>query len=324
MMDEGSFIDTWIYHTTDTKASHTQMLTGYTPEVTGVYANWTYKPIPEGYTIFEKLEYYFGRDNVNTVMLTGKSHHIGSLAPEQTRAELTALRAENRKRQEAMKRSQEEGAPPPDITRRDPTVPNPFGEPFYRARQGIDVWDGDIERDAEVVGPTALRYLETYTNKRFFMFFHFRDTDEAGHAHTENSDEYTQAIIKCDVWTGKIMGKLKDLGRVGDTTVIVTTDHGFNEGTIGHLWAPHTWLVSTKKGFIGPADQIDIAPTILDLMGVNVGEMQPPFPPFPGQLLTQPRRNPFVEPKTPNGWEERLQDLKRRSKLQIENQKKKK
>jgi len=41
---------------TDTKAGWTQILTGYHPEVTGVYSNGRYQPIPKGLSIFERLE----------------------------------------------------------------------------------------------------------------------------------------------------------------------------------------------------------------------------------------------------------------------------
>jgi predicted AlkP superfamily pyrophosphatase or phosphodiesterase len=61
---------------TDTKAGWTQILTGYDPEVTGVYSNRDFSPIPEGYTIFERLENYFGDDDVVTIFIGGKRNNI--------------------------------------------------------------------------------------------------------------------------------------------------------------------------------------------------------------------------------------------------------
>lgn len=63
-------------HFTDTKSGHAEMLTGYPPRITGVWNNRTFKPIPEGYTLFERLENHFS-ERIVTVMLTGKTHNLG-------------------------------------------------------------------------------------------------------------------------------------------------------------------------------------------------------------------------------------------------------
>ncbi len=84
LIKEGKMVDIDVTHVTDTKAGHSQMLTGYDPEVTGVFSNGKFKPIPVGYTIFERLESALGKDKIATVMLTGKTHHIGNCAPKVT------------------------------------------------------------------------------------------------------------------------------------------------------------------------------------------------------------------------------------------------
>ena len=43
---------------TDTKAGWSQILTGYHPEVTGVYSNGKFQDIPEGLSIFERLKHF--------------------------------------------------------------------------------------------------------------------------------------------------------------------------------------------------------------------------------------------------------------------------
>ena len=43
-------------HVTDTKAGHAQMLTGYDSNLTGVFSNTRFQPIPRGYSIFERLQ----------------------------------------------------------------------------------------------------------------------------------------------------------------------------------------------------------------------------------------------------------------------------
>ncbi len=62
-----------VTHETDTRSGHVQMLTGHGPEVTGVHSNAMYGPIPKGYTVFERLKDAFGKDNIKTIMITGKA-----------------------------------------------------------------------------------------------------------------------------------------------------------------------------------------------------------------------------------------------------------
>jgi hypothetical protein len=66
LIDEGTIVAIDILRITDTKAGWAQILTGYNPEVTGVFSNSTFQPIPDGYTIFERLETFFGPDEFAT------------------------------------------------------------------------------------------------------------------------------------------------------------------------------------------------------------------------------------------------------------------
>jgi hypothetical protein len=61
IISEGLFAEIDISGTTDTKAGWAEILTGYGPEVTGVFNNNVFQSIPEGYTVFERLEN--GRSN---------------------------------------------------------------------------------------------------------------------------------------------------------------------------------------------------------------------------------------------------------------------
>ena len=64
-------------HYTDTKAGWTQILTGYRWWRTGVFANncW-FHSIPAGYTIPERLENIFGKDQLATAFITGKLNQM--------------------------------------------------------------------------------------------------------------------------------------------------------------------------------------------------------------------------------------------------------
>ena len=78
---EGIIVNIDITRVTDTKAGWTQILTGYEPEVTGVFNNSKYQPIPEGYTIFERLEKQFPKDFM-TIAVIGKKEHVDNEGPK--------------------------------------------------------------------------------------------------------------------------------------------------------------------------------------------------------------------------------------------------
>jgi dienelactone hydrolase len=212
-------------HTTDTKAGHSEMLTGYPPRITSVWNNKKFKPIPKGYTIFERLEKHSG-GKIVTVMLTGKTHNLGGER----------------------------------------------GEPFYIAKKNIDVFDSNAA-PASVVGPKAINYIERYYTKQFFFFFHFSDPDSKGHLYGENSTQYENGIIACDLWLGKIIASIKEKGIYENTIIYVTADHGFDEGKKTHSNAPYVFIASNRK--VRSGDQKDIVPTILQDFGISISEMRP-------------------------------------------------
>ena len=267
-------------HVTDTKSGHTQMLTGYDPAVTGVYGNNRFKAIPEGLTIFERLEKAFGDDNITTIMLTGKDHHIGSALPlapeviEEAKEELKALKTQTNGDPGKLQAARQ---------RLNTTILNTDGEPWYLVKRNFDFWDGDKGRIHDAVGRLMVSYLHQFGNKRFFAFFHFSDPDHMGHKYGENSKEYNDAIIACDKWLGRAVKKLKDLGIYDKTMVFVTTDHGFDEGQMNHRNSPAVFLASNVKSLAKNGDQRDIAPTLLTKMGVDISKIQPKYP---GTALT--------------------------------------
>ena len=81
LIDSGKYVQIDVEGKTDTKAGWSQILTGYYPEVTGVYSNGIYQPIPKGLSLFERLEKHFGSDNFVTVAVIGKRAHCGEIDP---------------------------------------------------------------------------------------------------------------------------------------------------------------------------------------------------------------------------------------------------
>ena len=278
LIAEGKMVNIEITdHQTDTKAGHTQMLTGYPPEITGVYSNSKFQAIPEGLTIFEHLEKAFGDDKITTIMLTGKTHHIGSCPPS-TPEQIAQAKLDLKKAKQNNPNKSNIGSKFQAI------IINEHGEPWYKVKNNFDVWDGDTARLHDVVGPLMLGYLDKYGKNSFFAFFHFCDPDNAGHNKGENSQEYTDAIIACDKWLGECVKKLKELGIYDKTMVFVNADHGFDEGLMSHKNAPYVYLAANVKSLKLDGDQKDIVPTLLAQMGVDLKSVKPELP---GKVLTK-------------------------------------
>lgn len=80
ILKSGSFVNISITdHYPDTMAGHAQILTGYSPEITGVFKSMRYSEIPHGYTVFERLEESFGQDNFSTAIIASQERSLESL-----------------------------------------------------------------------------------------------------------------------------------------------------------------------------------------------------------------------------------------------------
>ncbi len=80
LLKTGSFINISITdHYPDTMAGHAQILTGYSPEQTGVFKSMRYGEIPHGMTVFERLEDSLGSDNISTAIVASQERSLGTL-----------------------------------------------------------------------------------------------------------------------------------------------------------------------------------------------------------------------------------------------------
>jgi hypothetical protein len=143
------------------------------------------------------------------------------------------------------------------------------------------------DRNATVVGPLALQFIENYSKSQFFAFIHFSDPDSAGHTQPsggENSALYENAIIRCDNWTGQILNRLKALNITQNTLVYVTADHGFDEDGYSHNYAPFISLATNDKRVNRNGDQVDIAPTIYYGLGMWDKTFAQPLDGYPLQI----------------------------------------
>ncbi|UCD27625.1 MAG: alkaline phosphatase family protein [Planctomycetota bacterium] len=287
---EGAMVDIDIRGTTDTKAGWSQILTGYDPDVTGVYSNSRYRPIPEGLSIFERLEEHFGPDKFVTVAVIGKKGHCGEISPpkkvrltDKQAADLARPKKRGKKKRDSDDNQELQKAAGKKAKRPEPgsriveedgvkyrVTP---GKPYMNMHKACDVWKFGLMKD-EKVGTMAIKLLEKYKDKPFFFFVHFAEVDHKGHSFGENSKEYNDAIISNDTWTGKIIRKLKDLKLYDKTLIYVTADHGFDEGLKRHRKAPHVFLATNDPKIKRNGDRADIAPTIMDRFGLDIKNLK--------------------------------------------------
>ena len=299
IIDQGTLIEIDIEGKTDTKAGWSQILTGYYPEVTGVYSNGLYQPVPKGLSIFERLEKHFGSDQFVTVAVIGKRGHCGEIDPPKK----TRLDAENQQKKQGKEKPVQPGAgkKPKGKIIEENGVKYRFipGSPYYNMYTALEVWEFGLMQDQKV-GTRALQLLEKYKNKPFFFFVHFAEVDHSGHKHGENSKEYNDALISNDLWTGRIMDKVKELGLAGKTQFYVTSDHGFNEDGKGHSFAPYVFLATNNKNVNRDGRRQDVAPTIMEAFGLELGGLKPALD---GISLTRPdnraaaKIEPFKNPQ---------------------------
>jgi hypothetical protein len=251
---------------TSTKPGWAQIFTGYDAEVTGVFTLEKYRPIPVGYTVFEKIEDHFGADNVVTMFISGKGVHTG-------------------------------GACVGDPTEKDgePVIEDQ-GQPWCLTKVYLDYYELDQVQN-EAVASRALDLLEAHQRDLFFAAFIFHDPDVTGHLAGENSASYSRAIVDDDYWLGRIVAKLHALGLYERTLVYVVTDHGFGEGKYSHLNAPYGILATNDPLVVRSGDRKDIGPTFLERYGISPGPIgNAPavngyslysFPPWPSILAGQ-------------------------------------
>ena len=76
LIARGSFIPLEVVGETDTKAGWAVIFTGYKADVTGVYHNSNFRPIPEGYSVFERLKQFLGKDKIVTAAVISKSANM--------------------------------------------------------------------------------------------------------------------------------------------------------------------------------------------------------------------------------------------------------
>jgi hypothetical protein len=297
LIAEGALVDVDVTSgATDTKAGWTQILTGYRPEVTGVYSNGRFHDVPAGLSVFERLKAHFGAEKFAAIAVIGKRQHCGEINPPSKKPLDEAKGADEKQGKKAKKAEPlDPGAtaggklPQGEVVEENGKKFLVFGgSPYYTMHKACDEWLFGLTEDSRV-GDKALEMLDKYKAKPFFFFVHLAEVDHSGHKFGEPSKEYNDAVISGDTQLGRLVEKLKALGLYEKTKIYVVADHGFNVGAKGHPYAPFVFVATNDKKVMRDGTRADIAPTVLDRFGLDLAKFEPKID---GEPLSKPAVKP--------------------------------
>lgn len=256
---------------TETMTGWPQILTGYNSGYTKIINKKIFQPVPKGGTLFEKLEKALGSNKITTAYIGVRDTIVSSCTGETLRGRTNTGEGEG------------EGEDVKTVTDYAAVAEiDTQGGPWCNMKTAIDLFINDPIGNSGT-GEKALEALETYKNQRFIMFTLFADADDAGHKKGFNSVEYDKGLIDNDLWLGKLMEKLKNLGIDKMTYIYVISDHGWDvvkrasapadkQGADGHDNAPFGILATNDDSIIRPGDRRDLTPTILKKYGAPLSE----------------------------------------------------
>ncbi len=171
-------------------------------------------------------------------------------------------------------------------------------EKRYGLNQGFEFYDDDLaagrerhprmvpDRPAEATVSSALAWLDGLENDRFFAWVHFYDPHAAYSPPPPYRDRYRERLYDGEIaYMDAEIGRLLQHPRLADDQdllILVLGDHGESLGEHGEqthailaydstLWIP--WILRVTDGPTGlavkePVSQVDVVPTVLDLLGL--------------------------------------------------------
>ncbi len=177
----------------------------------------------------------------------------------------------------------------------------------YGLDQGFDSYDDDLwgedvpklflirDRPARKTADRLLDWLEGWKRggraKPFFAWVHFFDPHQPYEPEVQDRPlaptPYDAEIAGVDRALGRVLEKLRQDGLLEDTVVVVTGDHGESLGEHGEkthgvfvydatvrvpLLFRFPRLLPRGRVYQGPVSSVDVAPTLLGLLGLPGGE----------------------------------------------------
>ncbi|MHA1686507.1 MAG: sulfatase-like hydrolase/transferase [Candidatus Heimdallarchaeaceae archaeon] len=147
---------------------------------------------------------------------------------------------------------------------------------------------------ASYLAERAAEFIANYSSSKFYIRMHFTEPDNVGHAYFESdkngniTPEYFEALVQCDQATGIVLDALSEAGILDNTLIIIGTDHGFyKENHQGAPWPANRDDVvqpmyvisdeSVRSPQKGAIDQMDLSPTILSVLGVDLSTVTPAY-----------------------------------------------
>jgi arylsulfatase A-like enzyme len=174
---------------------------------------------------------------------------------------------------------------------------NPWLEERFGFKQGFDQflfthWYKDTF-DAQRVNERALQWLDDRPKKPFFLYLHYMDVHSPWRPPASfdlfgptQLDKYDGSILYLDARLNELHAELKKRRLTDDTWIIVTSDHGEEFGEHGNQKFGHGLTLYQEvlrvllifhhpdapsgKRLSRQVRLIDVAPTILDLLGISV------------------------------------------------------
>lgn len=164
---------------------------------------------------------------------------------------------------------------------------------YFNLAEYKDINPRDVQRKAEETEVEAAHWIESNAAKKFFCWVHFYDPHDPYEPPERYRAEYADnlydgEIAYTDEILGRLLKKLEDLHLKERTVIVVTGDHGESLGE--HKENTHAIFIYDATQHIplvitlpqgeggrvpGIVRHIDIAPTVLELLGVHpLKEMQ--------------------------------------------------
>ncbi|HET6203191.1 MAG TPA: sulfatase-like hydrolase/transferase [Planctomycetota bacterium] len=172
-------------------------------------------------------------------------------------------------------------------------------DPGFGLRRGFDLYDREFlqaerpdaaERRAEEVNAVALEWLRRQDpGRRFFLWVHYYDPHDpydppSPFAERFRGRPYEGEIAYADACLGRLLDAAREAGRLDGTLVCAAADHGEGLGEHGELyhsvflydstvrvpllfWDPGRIPAARIRGVVS---LLDVAPTLLDLLGLPV------------------------------------------------------
>lgn len=167
---------------------------------------------------------------------------------------------------------------------------------------------GTVQKKGDEVMDDALRWLDTVRTRKFFAWVHLYDPHTPYEPPEPFRSRYRGQPYQGEVaYTDQVVGRLLDWLRAQDlerrTIVVLTADHGEglgDHGESGHAYFVYDSTVSVPLIVATPwndrgrrrpqVSSVDIAPTVLDLVGL------PPLENVDGRSLAREMLDPSADP----------------------------